>query len=337
MGFGAQNKLASLSIDLYGLTDRGPARDRNEDRLLIIDLEGRTRVGSGEAARWQVKPRGVLIGVFDGMGGAAAGEVASDMARTVFDRELARRAVGDPAQAAEVLGEVFYLANSEIRGRATADQACRGMGTTATVCVITATSLVFGQVGDSRAYVLREGRLVQVTKDQSLVEELAAHGESAADLADYKGFFAGVILQALGAANDTVPTFGRVALRGGDLVLLCTDGLTAAVSDDQLGELLQKQDSSRELAPLAARLVAAAAAAGGDDNVTVVLARVDELATLRQAAGAETVRSDVTVAHLVLRVDRRNRLKRRSKQGLLLLLVVLVMFAAAGMIVWLGR
>src|SRR6185369_3317785 len=168
----------SIRVRLFGRTDVGQVREHNEDNFIVADLSKASR-GLMEADRNQiVGDRGTLLGVCDGMGGAAAGEVASQLAVDIIYQ---RMAIGDPPkdhdELAARLVHAIEAAGLRIFSEAKLDRTRRGMGTTATIAALMDDHLFLGQVGDSRGYILRGERLVQVTRDQSLVNQLIEAGQ----------------------------------------------------------------------------------------------------------------------------------------------------------------
>lgn len=264
-----------VSFELFARTDVGQVREHNEDNFLVADLTKRTR-GLQEDTRIVTTGRnGNVVSVCDGMGGAAAGEVASQLAvdilyeKLVEDvspevqvtrNELARRLV----RAVEAAGlRIFEAAKS--------DRTRRGMGTTVTAAALVDDHLFLAQVGDSRAYVLRNGVLVQVTRDQSLVNQLIEAGqltEEEAETFEHNN----IILQALGTAETVQVDLTYVELRRGDLLMLCSDGLSGMVRNDEIREVLKTAQNPLEACET---LIKRANAAGGHDNITVIVARFD--------------------------------------------------------------
>ncbi len=226
-----------------GLTDTGRKRRQNEDALVC-------------------EPP--LFAIADGMGGAQAGEVASRLAAAAIE-EGAAAIVGE-----EGVATVVRAANTRIFERAVHDPAVAGMGTTATVAVVDehAGTVTLAHVGDSRAYLYRKGSLEQLTTDHSLVGELVRSGrltEAEAAVHPHRS----VITRALGTDADVEVDTLTVEVTAGDLVLLCSDGLSAMVRDEEIARVLESTGAAPREA--AEALVAAANAAGGEDNVTVVL------------------------------------------------------------------
>lgn len=226
-----------------GVTDTGRKRRQNEDAFVC-------------------EPP--LFAIADGMGGAQAGEVASRLAAAAIE-EGAAATVGE-----EGVATVVRAANTRIFERAVHDPAVAGMGTTATVAVVDeqAGTVTLAHVGDSRAYLYRSGALEQLTTDHSLVGELVRSGrltEAEAAVHPHRS----VITRALGTDADVEVDTLTVGVAVGDLVLLCSDGLSAMVRDEEIGRVLESTGAAPREA--AEALVAAANAAGGEDNVTVVL------------------------------------------------------------------
>ncbi len=221
-----------------------------------------------------------LFAVADGMGGAQAGEVASRIAAELF--EDAERQPNEPAEA--FLRRVIEAANARIHALAQHDSTRSGMGTTLTALLVDGDDVVIGHVGDSRAYVMRDGSLRMLTSDHSLVEELRRQGRISDEQAEDHPQRS-IITRALGPeAEVEVDTFSYSA-RPGDVFLLCSDGLTTMVKDDGIAAVLAAEP---DLDGAVARLVDVANEAGGRDNITAVAVRltdaeageVDEGATL---------------------------------------------------------
>jgi protein phosphatase len=255
-----------ITAQVVGKSDVGLVREHNEDNYLLADLA----TGSRDPATFQEVPMaGLLLGVCDGMGGAAAGEVASQMAvDTIF--EMMRRSV--PASDRDALARALVRAIEEAGGRifeaARADRSRRGMGTTSTIAALMDKTLFVGQVGDSRAYILRGGELKQITKDQSLVNQLIEAGQLTEDEAEAFEH-SNIILQALGTTEQVNVDLTFLELRRGDRLLMCSDGLSGLVHGDVIREVMTEY---KELDACCDRLIELAKAGGGHDNVTVILA-----------------------------------------------------------------
>jgi PPM family protein phosphatase len=212
--------------------------------------------------------RSPLFAVADGMGGAQAGEVASRIAARAFERSQ----VSDEAPAEGQLEELAQRANRDIHKLAQEDSSRAGMGTTLTAAMVRGDEVSFGHVGDSRAYVLRDGQLKRLTKDHSLVEELRRQGRLTEEQAEEHPQRS-IITRALGPEpNVNVDTMTFPA-RDGDVFLLCSDGLTTMVSDDEIRQILAE---SRTLRGAVSKLVEAANRGGGRDNITAVAFRLAE-------------------------------------------------------------
>ena len=250
--------------------------------LRIVEHAGRTDVGRQRSANeddFVLAPP--FFAVADGMGGAKAGEVASSMATDVFEGE---RDSDEPAEAQ--LARILREANRRIYDLAVADESHRGMGTTLTAAKVTGDEISLGHVGDSRAYRMREGALEQLTKDHSLVAELERSGQITAEAAEHHPQRS-IITRALGPEPDVEVDTYTLTGRDGDLFLLCSDGLTSMISDEEIGAILRSAES---LDGAADTLVRAANQSGGKDNITVVLFRVGP------AAADGSIREDETIA-----------------------------------------
>src|SRR6478735_3967519 len=263
---------AGIRIRLFGRTDVGQIREHNEDNFLVADLTRGSR-SLMETDRVQaVGERGTVMGVCDGMGGAAAGEVASQLAVDIIYEKLSQ---ADPPRHHDELARRLVNAVEEAGGRifgeARADRTRRGMGTTSTIAALLDGRLFVAQVGDSRAYILRGDKFVQVSRDQSLVNQLIEAGqltEEEAETFEHNN----IILQALGTAETVQVDLTFVDLQRGDRLLLCSDGLSGMVRTDELREVLTSfpdpLDACRELTDRANR-------AGGHDNITVIVAELE--------------------------------------------------------------
>ena len=241
-----------------GLTDTGRRRRQNEDAF-VCDPP--------------------LFAIADGMGGAQAGELASRLAAAAI--EEAAPAVSDE----EDVVDVVRVANARIFERSLRDPAVAGMGTTATVALVDEQTgtLTLAHVGDSRAYRYRAAKLERLTTDHSLVAELVRSGrltEAEAAVHPHRS----VITRALGTEADVEVDTRTLDVAPGDLVLLCSDGLSAMVRDDEIARVLE--ESSGDPHEAAEALIRAANAAGGDDNVTVVLFEITDGEPAPRAAAA---------------------------------------------------
>ena len=240
--------------------------------------------------------RAPLFVVADGMGGAQAGEVASEMAVRAFEGGLPD---GDPR---ERLVEVIELANARIYERSRSDSQRAGMGTTLTAAYLADDAVVVAHVGDSRCYLLRGGDLVRLTRDHSLVGELVARGKLTEEQAEAHPQRS-VITRALGPEPSVQVDLDVFPARPGDVFLVCSDGLTSMVHEAELKRLLH---SGGSLDQIGRRLIAAANAAGGRDNITVILFRLEEVDD-RRGRGAQDTGRDGGVRHADARRGRAAR------------------------------
>ncbi len=219
-----------------------------------------------------VPDHGIFI-VADGMGGHAAGEVASEMAVRIVGQALEGVAGRPDTEAAEIIRNSIIEANGQIFQRTLVEQDKRGMGTTATAMVINGPRYLIGQVGDSRAYVLRDAELLQLTKDHSYVQEQVDAGYLSPEQARTHPY-SNVITRCVGANSYVAPDIYVGALRTGDTFLLASDGLTGMLEDH---ELLNVMRSGRPPGELVDTLVAEANRRGGLDNVTVIVVHIDSV------------------------------------------------------------
>lgn len=275
----------AVQASVYALTHAGSRRGENQDSFLVADLcvppaEGPWRVSTDrddapEPRRFDVGPRGLLAVVADGMGGAAAGALASRLAVAEIYGAMATHWAAEPqpthGRFARSLRGAVEAANAALHRHAGREPACAGMGTTATVAGILDGFLFLAQVGDSRAYLVRGGRAVQITRDQSLVQQLMDAGALTSDEAERSGL-SSVLLQALGPAPRVEVDLTRQEVRRGDVLVLCSDGLSRTVPP---AEIARAAARAPDAAAFCAALVGAAIAGGGPDNVTVVAAVLD--------------------------------------------------------------
>ncbi|MDZ4675748.1 MAG: Stp1/IreP family PP2C-type Ser/Thr phosphatase [Gemmatimonadota bacterium] len=237
-----------------GNTDVGVVRTGNEDNFLVDHQHG------------------VFI-VADGMGGHAAGEVASDMAVAMIGKEMNGIRNLSDAAASERMGEAIRGANAAIFDRTLAEHDKRGMGTTVTVMVLFAKRYLIGQVGDSRAYLFRDGEFTQITKDHSYVQEQVDAGLLTPDQARTHPY-SNVITRCVGANEEVVPDIYYGRIRTGDIILLASDGLTGMLEDTHLATILQTEGGPDSWVD---RMIADANRRGGLDNITAIIVRIDEV------------------------------------------------------------
>lgn len=260
---------AGIHIEYFGRTDVGLVREHNEDNFLVVELTKQQRGVDTAILTTKVGESGAVFAVCDGMGGAAAGEVASQMAvDTVHEMLQNAGPPRDRDHFARRLVRAVEEAGSRIFSSAKLDRSRRGMGTTATVAGLVDHMLFVGQVGDSRAYVLRGDQFALITKDQSLVNQLIEAGQLTEEEAEAFEH-SNIILQALGTTEEVTVDLTFLELRRGDRLLMCSDGLSGLVHAEMMKEVLK---GSRDLIDAANQLIAMANAGGGHDNITVVLA-----------------------------------------------------------------
>ena len=216
--------------------------------------------------------RGLFV-VADGMGGHAAGEVASEMAVQILQRELTDlRDIEDAGAGDRVMG-ALKRANKAIHDRTIAEVDKQGMGTTASVLIVAGRRYLIGQVGDSRVYLLRDGALRQLTKDHSYVQEQVDAGFLTPEQARYHPY-SNVITRCVGASPEVEPDIYTGEVRIGDLFLVASDGLTGMVDDRRLQQLLLARVAPERLVHL---LISEANGRGGLDNITAIVVQVAEL------------------------------------------------------------
>jgi protein phosphatase len=307
-------------------TDTGRQRNANEDSFFT---------------------RAALFVVADGMGGAQAGEVASKTAAESFDREL------PPGPPEQVLRETIELANRTVHERAGSDPDLAGMGTTITAAIVDLESeeVAIGHVGDSRAYRLRANKFERLTRDHSLVEEMRRKGQlTDAQAEDHPQ--RSIITRALGPEPEVEVDLQTVPAQAGDVFLICSDGLTTMLGDEQIGRLLARATSMQSAVRA---LVDEANRAGGRDNITVVAFRLGDAAApvgTAPAEGATLIGSSAEEAGLTAtevrrraaaeaarkrREDLDSKPRRRGLRTAAKVLVALLLIGALAFGAWYGN
>jgi protein phosphatase len=243
-----------MRISCAGNTDVGVVRSGNEDSFLLNCAGG-------------------LFIVADGLGGHAAGEVASEMAVQIVSSDLGSLRGLSDAEAAARMRSAIRKANAAIFDRTLAEHDKRGMGTTATVMVLFSRRYLIGQVGDSRAYLLRDGDLLQLTKDHSYVQEQVDAGLLTPEQARTHPY-SNVITRCVGANEDVAPDIYFGNLERGDVVLLASDGLTGMLEDQQLATIMSAEENPETCVN---KMIADANRRGGLDNITAIVIRVDDV------------------------------------------------------------
>ncbi|MGL5363537.1 MAG: PP2C family protein-serine/threonine phosphatase [Bosea sp. (in: a-proteobacteria)] len=262
------SSLRQLRVIGTMLSDVGLVRQLNEDSVVYV---APSELGTGQ------RPEGLAV-LADGMGGHAAGEVASALAIET----VRRRFLDGPASASEALFQAFLDANGAIVAHARKHPECVGMGTTCTAFCFHGTAATIVHVGDSRAYRWRDGAIEQLTEDQTLVAQLVREGQMTPEEASNSPH-SNVLMQAMGTRDQIEPVLWHEeeGMRSGDIFLLCSDGLTGCVSDEGIAAILASGGAPDDMAQ---QLIAATIAAGAHDNVSVGVFIVgDETATADQA------------------------------------------------------
>lgn len=278
----------SVRVSVFGKTDLGRTREHNEDTFLVADLSTGKASLQPDVRNHVIGSRGSLFMVADGMGGAAAGELASAMAADLIYRHMSTAWASDEtataARFAFRMKEAVELANTEIYTYAREHPEVRGMGTTVTAAGVFGNDLYLTQIGDSRAYLVRGAEAIQLTKDQSLMQRLVDAGELTEDEAE-QSERRNIILQALGPDPRVKVDLTYQSIRRGDTLILCSDGLSGLVRREEFATLAREHSDPSELC---AALIDLANARGGPDNITVVTARFHGEG-LPEPSGAEGV------------------------------------------------
>ncbi len=238
-------------VETYGLSDTGTVRQNNEDA-------------------WLVDPGLSVAIVADGMGGAASGEIASAMTIEAVSGYL--RNPGEELPPEQRLKEAIREANRRVLDRARSEESCIGMGSTIVAVHWNLPHAVIGNVGDSRAYLLRNGELSQLSYDQTLANELRRSlGMTDQEVRNYP--HRNVLTMAIGSSDNVLVQTREETLAAGDRILLCSDGLSGVVIDETIAEILS---AGRPLRETAEQLVELAKDSGSEDNITVVLLHYKE-------------------------------------------------------------
>lgn len=249
MGDWVQNRIPEISS--FGKSDRGLRRANNEDAFAV-------------------KPELGIMALADGMGGAAAGELASRIFIESALEVFSESAVRSEQEATKLVRKIFQRANEKILNHVKDNPRHKGMGCTAELMVYYGENFILGHVGDSRTYRFRKGQLQQLTHDHSLVQDQIDKGLIA--LAEAKNHsLRNVILRAVGVRENLAIDLVRGKIPPGDLFLICSDGLTNMVDDNSIKDVLS---SDTNLPQKVEYLIELAKASGGDDNITVILSQI---------------------------------------------------------------
>ncbi|MCA1622820.1 MAG: protein phosphatase 2C domain-containing protein [Acidobacteria bacterium] len=275
-----------LTVETHATSHVGRVRKGNEDNYLLLHVSDSKIWKSSqnaedfivESQQFEVDDNGVVLAVSDGMGGAAAGEVASKMAvETVIQKvleETLEKTISPDNLDDSLIGKLYeatVYANYLIHHQGRTDPQYNGMGATFTAIGITPQTVDLIQVGDSRTYLIRSGQIYQLTKDQSLVQQLIDAGQIQPEEAETHTL-KNVILQALGAQNEIYPVAGRLSPQRDDILLLCSDGLSNKIGAADLQRIVLENVNQLQIA--AAELVKEANKRGGEDNITLILAKL---------------------------------------------------------------
>jgi protein phosphatase len=274
-----------LIVETHATSHVGRVRKGNEDNYLLLDIDN-TEIWTSsqdagefviESQQFDVGDNGIILAVSDGMGGALAGEVASKMAvdtvSTVLLNEDPEQTISPDSFEDSLIGRLYdatVYSNHKIhqKGR---EPDFAGMGATFTGVGITQEGIDLVQVGDSRTYLIRNAKIYQITKDQSLVQQLIDSGQITEDEAETHPL-KNVILQALGAQNEIYPVAARLIPQRDDILLICSDGLSNKVEGAEMQAIVFEHLDNLKMA--AAQLVKVANDNGGEDNITLVIAKL---------------------------------------------------------------
>jgi PPM family protein phosphatase len=254
-------------LAICGATDIGACRANNQDTFVIADLRSGDLSNPCNRTEIPLSREGILLLVCDGMGGAAAGDLAARIAAEAIKHQLVGAGAVLTQHPEKSLKNAVLGANGAVLAVAKARHEARGMGTTCTAAIVLPDRLFIAQVGDSRAYLLRGGRLALLTRDQTMADDLVEQGLLPPEQAYFA--FGHILSQAVGTNSKVEPIVSEFSLRRGDRLLLCSDGLHGPVATEEIARLL---GGAADLNRIAHRLIEAALAAGGPDNVTVVVA-----------------------------------------------------------------
>jgi serine/threonine protein phosphatase PrpC len=276
-----------FTVEIHATSHIGRVRRGNEDNYLLLNVSGaKTWMSSQEpdefiieSQKFEIDNNGTILAVSDGMGGALAGEVASQMAvetvcKKFLEEDAERTHSPNDFENESLIGKLYnatLYANHLIHQQGRSDPQFNGMGATFTGIGITGDAVNLIQVGDSRAYLIRNNKIYQVTKDQSLVQQLIDANQISPEEAETHTL-KNVILQALGAQNEIYPVAARLIPQQNDILLLCSDGLSNKINGTDMQRIVAANSEHLEIA--CAELVKEANENGGEDNITVILAKL---------------------------------------------------------------
>ena len=282
-------EMDAIHVNVFGMSDMGRVRRNNEDNFVICNLTTGEVSLTPTLRNHRLGPRGTLLLVADGMGGEASGEVASQICATTVPKRLYDnlKSLGTVSETNFVLllREAIEYANQIIYQKAQGDVVFRGMGTTTTAGVLLGPHLFVAQVGDSRACVIRNQQMVQLTRDQTYLNYLAEIGAELPEEAE-KDSRKSILTQAVGSSETVDVKVTYTKIRQGDSLLLCSDGLYNMVKEAEVLSVLEGKDA---LAAKCKTLIQKANEHGGTDNITLILAELSGpgLPPADAAAGVE--------------------------------------------------
>lgn len=267
-------EIEAIHIDVFGMSDVGRIRKNNEDNFVVFNLTTGEFDLTPSLRHHTLGPQGTLFLVADGMGGEACGEVASQICtmtvpKRLFDNLKTMERVSE-TNFVLLLREAIEFANQVIYQKAQSNPSYRGMGTTTTAATLFGAHLFVGQVGDSRAYLIRNQEMVQLTRDQTFLNYLAEIGAELPPDPE-KDSRKSILTQAVGTSETVDVKVTYTKMRQGDAILLCSDGLYNEV---KLTEMLNVVKSSNSLADKIKALIDKANEGGGKDNITGIMAEL---------------------------------------------------------------
>ena len=273
MGQGTETNANPIHVRVFGMSDVGQVRKNNEDNFVVCNLTTGEVSLTPSLCNHKLGPRGTLFLVADGMGGEASGEIASQICATTIPKRLHDnlKSLSSIRETNFVLllREAVEYANQIIFSKAQTDSSYRGMGTTTTAAALFGAHLFVAQVGDSRAYLLRNQQMVHLTKDQTYLNYLAEIGAEVPEDPE-KDNRRSILTQAVGSSESVDVKVTYTKLRQDDSLLLCSDGLYNMVKPPELLTVLQKEDPLPEKCRA---MIGHANANGGADNITVIVAK----------------------------------------------------------------
>lgn len=271
-------RVPPVRVSAAGLTDVGLTRDNNEDAFLLRDLRGSRFLEDLDMSfkiRSEDEEPALLLAVSDGMGGQQAGEVASATALMTLDEKMLEATRSDGFWAMDEtrhwLEKAVQEANLRVLAKSREDASTKGMGATLSAMVILGDRVSIAHVGDSRVYLVRSGRLRQLTMDHTHVQDLVSRGHLSVEQARVHQE-RNLLIQAIGIVESIVVDLTELAAASGDTIMLCSDGVHDFVTDGQIGEVLRSDGSPNQRC---AQLIEAAKHGGGSDNITAVVAQFE--------------------------------------------------------------